>query len=300
MARKRMGPILQQLGLQASEIGYLSAADLSAMSAKGNLSMALAEARGKAQAAQQKAAAEQAAMAEKRAYESQQGEAKRAAEMEDFKAKNDITAPQALERARTIGGMASGRQIQGALLQDELQRKRAEEAEQRKVEAEQREGARKKREEAEKASRDTDAKLLNEEIALDRIEQKLRTRSSDDVLPGSEGAPVKMARDVKKFVFGGTGTNPEDASLGTDLTAGGLQGYMSTAGNAPNSEREQVVADELLRGNGTVEGALLRVQEKKRELAARKAALKARAQATAARPSSDPDEAALGIMEDSP
>ena len=56
--------------------------------------------------------------------------------------------------------------------------------------------------------------------------------------------------------------SPDDASLDTDITALGLSSYINTANNAPNSEREQQVAGELYRGDGTADGALLRIQER--------------------------------------
>jgi len=57
---------------------------------------------------------------------------------------------------------------------------------------------------------------------------------------------------------------------------------MNTAGNAPNSEREQAVANQLFRGNGTYGSALQRVRERKAEIARKKAAMKQRVPTAAA------------------
>jgi hypothetical protein len=275
--RKAMGPTLAKLGLDATDIAMLSAADISAMAGKGDLVMAVAEARQKAAAAKEKAAADAQALADERAYEERQSSAKTKAEQEEWDRRNAIEAPQRLERARTIGGMATGRMIQGALLSDELQRGRAGEADQRKREAELREEARKKREMQVKAEQDAETKLINEELSLDKLEKKLSARAADESLPGQGNVVERAFVGAKAKVAGGSGMSPDDTSLDTDLTAAGLQAYIGTAGNAPNSEREQNVAATLFRGNGTVGSALERVRERKAEIARKKAALKARA-----------------------
>jgi hypothetical protein len=93
-------------------IAGLSAAQVGAMTGGGDLAAQYGRARAAVQAAEAKQAEEkrQAAAAE----------AKRAADFEDFEKKNAITAPQAMDRARTMSGMATNRMVQGALLQSEL------------------------------------------------------------------------------------------------------------------------------------------------------------------------------------
>lgn len=274
--RKRLGPMLAQLGMRPDELEQLSGEDLQAVAAKGDLIAGVMDARGKAAAAKAKAAADAAALKEEREYEEGREESKAKRSAAEWDRQNAIEAPQRLERARTIGGMASGRMIQGALLQDELQRGRAGEADQRKKEAEGREEARKVRELKAKAEQETETKLINEELSLDKLEKKLSARKPDEALPGQGNVVERALIGAKAKVAGGSGMSPDDTSLDTDLTAAGLQAYIGTAGNAPNSEREQNVAATLFRGNGTVGSALQRVRERKAEIARKKAALKAR------------------------
>jgi hypothetical protein len=197
-----------------------------------------------------------------------------------------------------MAGISTNRMVQGALLADELAGKRqaaaasqraglheqaADEAAKRKIEGE---------------LRAAEQKEANEEVALKELRAKLAARDPNEKLPGQQGAIKEAVVTGASKVLGGTGRSSDDSRLDNDLTALGLQAYMNKAHNAPNSEREQTVANNMFRGNGTAGSAVSAIDARLAEI---EKVRKARAAAAAKHPTGavlDPDEAALGIEEE--
>jgi hypothetical protein len=250
-AQISMGPMLKQLGFADDEIRSLSADDIRDMGKGGNLALSMVEARSRAA---------------QRADQLKANEAKVATENAEWDRRNGVTSQQELERARVMAGMSEGRMVQGALLQDALQGARqetaAERAEQQRIAAEQRAHER----ETEKEKRTQENKEADEVVALNRLRKQLEARSPDDELPGQENPLSKTLIGAKASLTGGTGRSSDDSALDTDLTALGLQAYMNKAHNAPNSTREQEIANGMFRGNGTVGSAMARIDQRLAEI----------------------------------
>lgn len=258
-ARMRTAPMLRQLGMTDEEIGALSAEDIGAMTKGGNLATAIAEARQKAAAAKTKLAAEQAKLTAQQAYERQQDEAKRKADAAEWDRQNKITSPQLDRRAVLGNALGTDRAIKLAQLNDEQARRRAAENDAR--DATTRQAAAADADERKRLAelREAEKKETNEIEALQEMDAKLAAMG-DAKLPLQKGIADKKITEVVGTVTGGTGMSDEESRLDTDLTALGLSSYMNKAGNAPNSEREQQVADRMYRGNGTASSARAAVQ----------------------------------------
>jgi hypothetical protein len=121
--------MLRQLGVEDDVLSAFSAKDINELP-KGNIMMKIAEVRARV-----------AADASEMERKAQEAEAKRKYDEEQWAQRNAITSEQAMERARTMSGMSSGRMVQSALLHDDLARQRAAEEEQRRIAAEERKRA---------------------------------------------------------------------------------------------------------------------------------------------------------------
>jgi hypothetical protein len=99
------------------------------------------------------------------------------------------------------------------------------------------------------------------ESILARVEAK-----GDESLPMQGHFIERGIVRLKADVGGGTGMNEADSELDNDLTMAGLQNYITGAGNAPNSEREQDVASRKFRGNGTYSGAASAIRARLAEM----------------------------------
>lgn len=139
---------------------------------------------------------------------------------------------------------------------------------------------------------DAERKRVTERVSLEALKQKLAARAAseggDSRLPMQGSVIERGAVRAKANLLGGTGMNAEDSLLDNDLTAAGLQSYMNTAGNAPNSEREQTVAARAFRGDGTYAGAIKAIDERLRKIDAEVGAMRGKPKARAA--SSGDDE----------
>lgn len=286
-ARSPQVAMLRQLGLTDEEIAGLSAADIKDMVSGGNLATTVAKARQRAAEAKAEAEAKEAARIADEKHDE-----------ETWQAHNATTSEQAMDRARTMAGMTAGRMVDSALLADKLARDRSEEAAERRAALHEEGKTADAKRKVESELRTAEQKEADEVVALEGLEKKLLARKPTERLPGQEGYVNEAIVKGKSVVGGGTGRSSEDSRLDTDLTKIGLQSYMNTAHNAPNSEREQQVANNMFRGNGTVQSALESIRQRKREI---EEVRKKRAAAAAARPAAaevDPDEAALGIEEE--
>jgi hypothetical protein len=313
--RARMAPMLQQLGLHPSEIGQLSGADITRIGGAGGLTQGLLEARQKAAAAEQAARA-QAAL---RAQQQQDALAKEQRAAAEWNRQNAVTAPQALERARAVGGMATGRMVQGALLQDELQSRRAQAA------ADRAEADRIAKENRDRANSGKDINTYNltgwsvadpkrAQSVITETEQKKKLEDT-----ASADADIQQGMAEMQAIIQRTGTSAfatEDVSRYTtarDLVMGGMATLINT-GAMNEKDRENfgrslpdirpgltwLDATSAL-GIGGGKPAALRgaahALHNKADAKMRQWGF-SRGGAPAARPSADPDEAALGITEE--
>lgn len=113
------------------------------------------------------------------------------------------------------------------------------------------------------------------ESILARVEAK-----GDEKLPMQGHFIERGLVRLKADVAGGTGMNEADSELDNDLTTAGLQNYITAAGNAPNSEREQDVASRKFRGNGTYAGAASAIRARLAEMDKAEEALRAEEDST--------------------
>ena len=104
--------------------------------------------------------------------------------------------------------------------------------------------------------------MADERASLMAVKEKLEARDPSSRI-ASRGNFVERAwTGTKAAVGGGSGMSSEDTELDTDLTTVGLQTYTNKAHNAPNSEREQNVAQTMYSGDGTAQSALKRVNDR--------------------------------------
>ena len=114
-----------------------------------------------------------------------------------------------------------------------------------------------------------------EAASLRSLRERLAARGTGS-LPSQGHFIERGAIKLKANVAGGTGMSPEDSMLDNDLTMAGLQAYITGAGNAPNSEREQEVAGRKFRADGTVEGALQAIDARIAEIESGESAMRER------------------------
>lgn len=123
-----------------------------------------------------------------------------------------------------------------------------------------------------------------ERTSLLALKARLEARDRAGKLPAQGSFIERGVIKAKSSVLGGTGMSEEDSRLDNDLTMAGLQSYITGAGNAPNSEREQEVAGRKFRADGTVGGALQAIDARLQEIDSGEQSLREREDAGRIRP----------------
>lgn len=173
----------------------------------------------------------------------------------------------AMERARVLSNVSAGRAMNQAILTSDLADARQEKQADRQVAIDEA-----KRKNAERAKVIQEHREGGDELqSLNELERMLQKRTGESRLPKQGNILSRGIIDLKAAAAGGSGMNVQDTSLDTALTALGLQTYIQKARNAPNSVKEQEVANRFYRGDGTVEGALHEVRKRKREISEKRA-----------------------------